>query len=178
MYLFWKWDKQIPKEYCDLIVKNSTTKNFVDAKVGDGINGVINKKIRNTDMFWADPSSVVGCIAEKYIRMANIAAGWNYDLSVIENIQIGKYHSGGFYGWHADEAITTERPRKLSFSLLLNDPKEFSGGKLEFKKMKEQPVLEQGSIIVFPSVLEHRVTPVTEGVRYSAVTWMHGPNFR
>lgn len=175
MYLFWKWDKQIPKEYCNLIVKNSTAKNFTDARID---NGVLDKKIRNTDMFWADHTSVIGCIAEKYIRMANVSAGWNYDLSATENIQIGKYHSGGFYGWHVDEAITTEHPRKLSFSLLLNDSSEFSGGKFEFKKMKEQPVLEQGSIIVFPSVLEHRVTPVTEGVRYSAVTWMRGPNFK
>jgi PKHD-type hydroxylase len=175
MYSFWKWDKQIPKEYCDLMLKNIATKNFFDGSIN---NNIVDKKIRNTEIFWADPSSVVGCIAEKYIRMANIKAEWNYDLSIIENIQIGKYHSGGFYGWHQDNPITRENPRKLSFTMLLNDPQEFEGGKFEFKGVKEQPILEQGSIIVFPSVTEHRVTPVTKGVRYSAVTWMHGPNFR
>ena len=36
----------------------------------------------------------------------------------------------------------------------------------------------QGTIIVFPSMLPHRVTPVTEGVRYSLVQWFSGPDFR
>ena len=31
---------------------------------------------------------------------------------------------------------------------------------------------------VFPSFLKHRVTPVTEGERISAVTWMHGTKFK
>ena len=31
--------------------------------------------------------------------------------------------------------------------------------------------LEQGEIVVFPSLLLHQVTPVTEGKRYSLVLW-------
>ena len=122
--------------------------------------------------------SVVGCIANSYIKTANLSAGWNYNLTNTEEIQLGKYYNGGFYGWHNDSNIISENPRKLSFTLLLNDSSEFKGGKLEFKNEKEQPTLEQGTIIVFPSFIEHRVTPVTSGERYSAVTWMHGPNFK
>ena len=177
MNLFWKWDKQIPKEYCEVMLKNIRNKQFVLGKINS--NGqIVDKKRRETDIFWVDPTSVVGCIADKYIRMANVAAGWNYDLTETEAIQIGKYYHGGFYGWHPDDVITNSNPRKLSFSLLLNDPKEFEGGQFELKDLKEQPILEQGSIIVFPSSLIHRVKPVTSGVRYSAVTWMRGPNFK
>jgi PKHD-type hydroxylase len=62
---------------------------------------------------------------------------------------------------------------------LLNDPSEFEGGILQLKGMEDQNVLDkQGSIIVFPSFIEHKVTPVTKGVRYSAVTWASGPSFR
>jgi PKHD-type hydroxylase len=176
-YLYWKWDKQIPKEYCDIMLKNSRNKKFIEATL-DPEKQILNKKRRNTDIFWVDPNSVVGCIADKYIRMANVSAGWDYELTNTESIQIGRYYHGGFYGWHSDDIATTNNPRKLSFTLLLNDPKEFEGGKFELKGLKEQPVLEQGSIIVFPSSLIHRVTPVTSGERYSAVTWMHGPNFK
>ena len=37
--------------------------------------------------------------------------------------------------------------------------------------------VSMGSIIVFPSFLEHRVEPVTKGTRYSVVTWFTGPPF-
>ena len=36
----------------------------------------------------------------------------------------------------------------------------------------------QGTIIIFPSMLQHRVTPVTNGTRYSLVQWFSGPNFK
>lgn len=175
-YTYWKWDKAIPKEYCELIIKSIDWSKQEVAKIRNKKN--IDYKRRKTDVVWESSFSVVGCIADKYIRAANIAAGWNYEITNTEGIQIGKYCDGGFYEWHADEPIVQETPRKLSFSLLLNDPKQFEGGHFELKGMKEQPILEQGSIIVFPSSLVHRVTPVTSGTRYSAVTWMHGPNFK
>lgn len=176
MFSYWMWDKKIPKEYCDLIIKEADWEKEEKAKVS--VNGKLNTKIRKTDVVWKDFYSVIGCIADRYIRLANVAAEWNYNLNNTENIQIGKYHSGGFYKWHKDVVPLDENPRKLSFTLLLNDPKEFTGGNFEFKNLKNQPIMEQGSIIVFPSFLEHRVTPVTKGTRYSAVTWMLGPNFK
>ena len=41
----------------------------------------------------------------------------------------------------------------------------------------ENPKLEEGSIIVFPSFLQHRVAPITKGIRYSLVAWFLGPPF-
>jgi len=38
--------------------------------------------------------------------------------------------------------------------------------------------LEKGTIIAFPSILEHRVIPVTSSIRYSATMWFNGPRFR
>jgi PKHD-type hydroxylase len=67
--------------------------------------------------------------------------------------------------------------RKISASLLLNDESEYEGGDLiildETVKTKKQ-----GTIIVFPSFMAHQVTPVTKGVRYSAVCWMTGPKWK
>ena len=39
-------------------------------------------------------------------------------------------------------------------------------------------IFEKGSLVVFPSWLWHRVTPVTKGIRYSAVIWTLGKPFK
>ena len=39
-------------------------------------------------------------------------------------------------------------------------------------------VRNKGTIVVFPSFVWHRVTPVTKGTRYSLVVWNLGLPFR
>ena len=76
--------------------------------------------------------------------------------------------------------------RKLSMTLSLNDPKEYSGGNLRFDMGPHKTtryhtckeIRPQGSIIVFPSHIQHQVTPVTRGTRYSLVCWNLGKPFR
>jgi PKHD-type hydroxylase len=73
--------------------------------------------------------------------------------------------------------------RKLSVTVNLSDPGDYTGGDLEFLngigQLLTQPELRQrGSIVVFPSTLGHRVTPITSGVRYALVGWMVGPPIR
>jgi PKHD-type hydroxylase len=65
---------------------------------------------------------------------------------------------------------------------LLSD--SYEGGEFQFASYsKEKCVISTqecskvGSIVVFPSAMEHRVAPVTKGIRYSLVTWFLGPPF-
>ena len=66
-------------------------------------------------------------------------------------------------------------------SVILND--NFDGGAFEFasygkEKCEITPIeVAAGSVIVFPSSMEHRVAPVTKGIRYSVVCWFLGPPF-
>ena len=91
----------------------------------------------------------------------------------------------------ADERIGGYR--KLSYSVNLTHPDEYEGGHFEYCDAyginplsdPERGVIripqsgrEQGSIIVFPSFIYHRVTPVTRGRRHSLVGWIAGPTFR
>ena len=41
----------------------------------------------------------------------------------------------------------------------------------------DSEIKNKGTIIVFPSVLLHTVTPVTKGTRHSLVQWFSGPDF-
>jgi PKHD-type hydroxylase len=62
---------------------------------------------------------------------------------------------------------------------LLNDTSEWEGGELQLRLYDEYKVpLEKGTVVAFPSILEHRVTPVLKGFRYTATIWFNGPRFR
>ena len=82
-----------------------------------------------------------------------------------------------------NNSIIGGRVRKLSMTILLND--DYEGGDFQFATYaKEQCEVvtpeynKQGTVIVFPSDMEHRVLPVTKGTRYSLVTWFLGPPFQ
>ena len=74
-------------------------------------------------------------------------------------------------------------------TVTLSDPKEYSGGELEFdfrnldpdkpnKKIKCKEILPKGSLVVFPSFVWHRVCPVKKGSRHSLVIWNLGWPFK
>jgi PKHD-type hydroxylase len=76
--------------------------------------------------------------------------------------------------------------RKLSMTINLTDPTTYKGGRMHFDSPSwTKPTIReclaaraQGSVVVFPSFILHRVTPVTEGTRYSLVAWFLGKPFR
>jgi len=102
------------------------------------------------------------------------------NVQITEQAQVSEYSKGQFYHWHTDNSIdmVTEPPvRKLSMTLLLNDPSEFEGGNLEIAG-KTLSHMKQGHATIFASFLQHRVTPVTKGVRKSLVVWFGGEPFK
>ena len=97
-----------------------------------------------------------------------------------EGLQFTQYEApSGEYDWHADSSMN-RGVRKLSLSMLLNNPEEYEGGDLQLNHSGEPDTIEQirGSVICFPSYTIHRVLPVTSGVRRSLVAWVTGPQFK
>ncbi len=91
-------------------------------------------------------------------------------LNHVEPIQFGQYKKDDFYEWHMDAG--PEIDRDISASVFLDDPNKFDGGEFQFHtESVPKPKQEQGSIIVFPSLMTHRVTPVKKGARHSLVVW-------
>lgn len=73
--------------------------------------------------------------------------------------------------------------RKISMTVNLNLPGDYDGGNLKFdfghhaegEQFHEcEEIRPQGSIIIFPSFVDHCVTPITRGTRYSLVLWTLG----
>jgi PKHD-type hydroxylase len=93
--------------------------------------------------------------------------------------QIFRYKENNYYDWHVEVnplAIT----RKLSFIVNLSNDSEYTGGKIEFLNTNVENTLinSQGSIIIFPSFLPYRITPVLSGERKIIIGHIHGPAFK
>eukprot|EP00944_MAST-04C_sp_MAST-4C-sp1_P004514 g4514.t1 len=98
---------------------------------------------------------------------------------MLETLQVMKYteKDKGFYDSHIDSGLFTSTAfRKLSVTVQLSNPKDYSGGQLELytSKKPERMPRERGTAVIFPSYMLHRVTPVTKGTRYSLVAWFRG----
>ena len=118
---------------------------------------------------------------DKFIQAANLNHFGFEDVRVTENAQFTEYPVGGFYDWHmdCDTNMAHEPPvRKISMTLLLNNPSEFEGGHLEIGAPGRFVELKQGHAICFASFINHRVQPVTRGMRQSLVVWFGGKPFR
>lgn len=109
---------------------------------------------------------------------------WQFDLDYIGPLQFTCYDQlGDHYAWHVD---TNQDPkidmsyRKLSFTIQLSQAATYQGGELEllFGPDPIRPPRDVGTFVAFPSMITHRVTPVTQGKRYSLVGWVTGPRFR
>jgi len=154
------------------------------------------KKKRDSSIVWMNDRWIYKEI-HPYVRQANQSAGWNFNWDWSESCQFTKYKPGQYYDWHCDswegvyekEGPTKDKIRKLSVTISLSDEKDYEGGELEFDFRNNDPhkkrniaickeILPQGSLIVFPSFVWHRVKPVKKGVRYSLVLWNLGYPFQ
>jgi len=166
-----------------------------ERKTGRKIELGLDKRQRLSDISWT-PEQWVTDLVWPYMLQANALAGWNFDIIAVEHMQVTKYKPGGFYNWHKDgpsdclskynlpdSKFLHGNVRKLSITILLND--NYEGGEFQFSCSSNSKINIQtpefktaGSVIVFPSFMEHRVAPVTKGIRYSLVGWFLGPPFK
>jgi|TARA_B100000073_G_scaffold308893_1_gene280225 PKHD-type hydroxylase len=119
-------------------------------------------------------------IVLSYASRVNEAAGWNFDIDFVEPLQLTQYKKGNNYDWHQDESEwhwnkrPTNKIRKISFTLLLND--DFTGG--DFHLISQPVPMTPGQMIFFHSDDIHKVAHVEQGIRNSLVGWIQGPAWR
>lgn len=101
-------------------------------------------------------------------------------LGIYEPLQLAEYKKDDFFQWHMDFGPGENSRRKLSLTVQLSDPNTYEGGDLQFMindKMVDAP-RNKGAVVVFPSFVLHRVTPITSGCRRSIVGWISGVPYR
>lgn len=165
---------------------------YEDGKVvkrNDAIIGTnkLDNDIRKSKIKWLHPEAdTTEWIYERLMDMS-LEANWNiwgFDLQHIRDaIQYTEYHEDkeGEYKWHMDMGPYPLNYRKVSIIVQLSDPSEYEGGEVQIMRDSNEPITlpkHKGAVILFPSYLVHRVTPVTKGIRKSLVLWVGGSTFK
>jgi PKHD-type hydroxylase len=157
--------------------ENSTNEAYVK-------DGVLDHSVRNTRTKKLNLLPENLWIQE---RIYNIAlkvnqSYYHFNIGGLGELHVLEYEKDCFYNWHID--ITSDPnncTRKISIILFLSDPSDYDGGKLSWSLNSEPDTLnvtqELGSMILFPSFLPHKVTPVKRGIRRALVCWIHGDSF-
>ena len=193
---FYYYTKGIPENVCDHIIKK-----FNSIKFNKGTVKGTNEKVRKSKVIFSDDKELYDII-NPFIHNANEKAGWNFQWDFTESCQFTKYELNQYYNWHqdgfpdcypADHRFVNFRNkcRKLSTVIALSDGSKYKGGDFQIdlrdkgvgnqKNLKNvsriitvEELRKKGTVIVFPSFIWHRVTPVLKGTRYSLVTWSLG----
>ena len=181
------WYTGASDETVNSIIQECETYPVSNATVGDTGSSIVDNQYRQSDLRWIDSvkSSWIKDILWNYAEEANRNA-FGFDINYLKEIQYTTYRSdnNGKYDWHCDTFWANSRmfDRKLSIVMQLSDGNDYEGGDFQFDSGIPAPdavqIRNRGVVIVFPSFLSHRVTPVTQGVRNSLVAWIEGPKFR
>lgn len=139
------------------------------------------QSIRSSRIRWVREDWVQELLWD-YVSQANINS-FGVAIDNQAEIQFTEYHAahGGHYDWHHDVhwSAQGDSDRKLSITVQLSDPADYEGGQFEFDEVQTNAdFTAQGTILIFPSYLRHRVLPVTKGIRRSLVAWFNGPRWR
>tara|TARA_R100000664_G_C2758306_1_gene147077 strand:- start:4616 stop:5218 length:603 start_codon:yes stop_codon:yes gene_type:complete len=193
---YWCFEKAIPENICNDIVKFGNSKVLEKGLVGHEDKLVDDNNIRKSDVCFLDDQWLFDLIIP-FVRTANKNAGWNFEWDWTESIQFTKYKPGQFYTWHSDDMPKpfgeNSHPnykgkiRKLSATVNLTDPSEYTGGDFELDLRNNRDgrniitldqVKPKGSVLVFPSFVTHQVRAIRSGERNSLVLWNLGPPWR
>lgn len=180
------WRGGISSNQADLIVEAGD--QYPVTETGLGFDGSTqNNQYRSSEIRWipvgTDPN--IESILWYFAKTANRNA-FGFDINYMNDIQYTTYYANqnGKYDWHHDTfwGNPTTFDRKISIVIQLSDPQDYEGGDFEidhqYPPLPADEIREKGTVIVFPSFIRHRVTPVTKGVRRSLVSWIEGPKFR
>lgn len=169
-----------PLNDLDKIIEYGKSYDLENAKLA---NGVENTDYRKNKSAFLAPRNYNGL----YRRLTDVCMILNNEyfkfdvFGFMEGLQFTEYNApGDYYDEHMDK-LYSGLVRKLTFVLQLTDSNEYDGCDLELitggrdvAKMKR----DRGTLIMFPSYILHRVTPITRGTRHSLVGWITGAPFK
>ena len=171
-------------DQCRQIIESGRRQKPQTAQVGMGKpGGGTDTKKRVTTISWIPFEEMKPMYDQvnQFIQQANLNHFGFGDIQITEQAQFTEYPEGGFYDWHMDCDVNMQHEppvRKISMTVLLSPENQFEGGDLEVMAPGKKAKLKQGHALIFASFLNHRVNPVTRGVRQSLVMWFGGTPFR
>lgn len=177
---YWYWEKELSDETCDHIISLAQKYELEDGVVGGNEEepGILAKDKRDSGVRWITDNFLNNAIFGFALKAND--SSWGLSVNTRSNLQFTEYTVDQYYGWHMDTFMLEDGMRKISIVVQLTDPSNYEGGDFQFRNygggVETMKVLRQrGTVLIFPSWIEHRVTPVTKGKRQTLVAWMSGP---
>ena len=153
------------------------TSPFINAKVlreNEGIE-MVDERVRSTRRVDVEDEVRSEIVAALDSVRDRAASHFGVSLTETEKPQFLVYREGDFFQKHMDRDRNDKYRRAVSTILFIND--DYNGGALKFYGGVENKLLEltlppqQGMLVGFRADWIHEVQPVTNGERYTVVSW-------
>ncbi len=155
----------------DLTRRLMMSNDWVDGKAASAPGSLVKKNLQlnsGTEQHSKFSTELINII-ENDPRIKN----YSFPAKIF-NILFTRTGAGMFYGPHNDSPYLPTGRRDLSFTIFLNEPKDYKGGELilYISPEKKQIKLNPGEMIIYPTKYLHEVKEVTEGERIVCVGWI------
>ena len=133
----------------------------------------VDHSVRNSRIAWIHPTTETHWLFDRAI----VIFSSSLPFGTLQSMQYTVYHGEekSHYTWHRDIG-TGDKIMKARVNVgivQLSSPSDYVGGVLQLKH--EDQIIDvmktKGMVTTFPIQLEHKVTPVTSGVRKTLIMW-------
>lgn len=169
-------------EWCDRV--NNYMLENIDVNPNLGKYGVRKCKVRALTNSVPIYDDVFGRMMS-YVNKQGPKLNIDFFNKIDGPIQHITYETGDGVGWHDDTIGNTSAKsfaenRKLSMTIMLSDPSEYTGGEFVFdpEAKIDLPVLEKGTVALFTSHSRHMVKEILSGRRNILFIFVLGPDWR
>lgn len=168
----------LPPPLCEQIVAELNRDPGVQSTVGENTESY-RSQVRTSE--YIDPANLQTNVTQ-ILRIGlrtYVEPFYRIRLEWFEQPEILRYRAGGEFKPHADadvfdrETNTWRRQDNRDVSVLLYLNEGFGGGEIVFPNFGLKLAPRQGLLLAFPADgrYAHHATAVTQGVKYTAVTW-------
>lgn len=171
-------------EQCDILVDSAERAGFMEASTNPECETRVSKPgYRKAHEQYFDEEEFEWLYNGLAQTLININHNhFQFDITGIEPAVLLKYSTSemSHYGWHRDMGGEYSAYRKLTMVVQMTDPEEYVDCNLQYfsEGINTPENIDKGTMYIFPAWLQHRVMPITSGVRYSLVCWSTGLKFR
>ena len=182
------WRELFTPEECDSIIERVYQNELEDGTVGNEVLSTrkVDSSKRKSKIQWMGRDRFEDVFDKlwKYTIDVN-QEFFQTHIDFLKSMQFAEYDESydGMFNEHQDVIWMTKnnRHRKLTCIIHLTDPNEFEGCELNMRcESNDFPnhVKTKGTVVWFPALNIHWVTPITKGRRNSVVCWFEGPQWR
>ena len=177
--VYYYWKKAISVDSIKALNKK-IKKNFIS--VGRDYPAVRSSKTSRVKriVYGVVKDMIKPCIERGLSANENI---WGFNLYPLVDDKVlnyNMYRPQTEYSWHVDVNRNANHDMKLTMLINLSEGR-YTGGKFELFEgscIEVEEFSGPGDVVIFPSYINHRVTPLRSGTRNTLTVWFNGPRWR